>query len=256
MLRVRCLLLVLAACAACLQAFPSGAPVEACLRGMTPNHGNSRSDDPGSSPFVVTRRTRRDRVEVSIHAVGGAYIKGFMIQARDPATGRAARDQGKWREVENVKQLPECAAVTHGDRNKKTSIAVTWEGRGDVAIYATVLQSYSLYWANVEAVEEKSLGGPGPSGPGLGGPARGRPLRPRPSPGFSPSSPGFFPNSQRFPPNPQKFSSNRQKFSPNSQRFSPNPQKFSPDSQRFSPNSQGFPPSSQGFFRPPFGNQK
>lgn len=38
-------------------AFPNGAPPEACIRGMTPNHGGAVSLDPQTLPFLVLRET-------------------------------------------------------------------------------------------------------------------------------------------------------------------------------------------------------
>ncbi|XP_043198133.1 putative defense protein 2 [Amphibalanus amphitrite] len=167
-------LLLLTVCVPALYAFPDGAPAEACLRNMEPNHSGAKSRNPLDSPFAVFRHTSPGRVTVTIRSLtGNAYMKGFMVQARDPLTGKAARGQGAWLPIANVKGLPECAAVTHADRGQKTEAAVTWEGRTDLAFYVTIVESYSSFWANVEALEQGGLSGPsglgsGPSGFGSG----------------------------------------------------------------------------------------
>ena len=81
-------------------------------------------------PTVTIRSTTRD-----------AYFKGFTVQARDPLTGqpatthhlRGGADPGRWLSVNNVKGLPECAAVTHADRGQKSEASFTWQGRTDLA---------------------------------------------------------------------------------------------------------------------------
>lgn len=74
-------------------------------------------------------------VSVTIQsAAEGALMKGFLVQARDPLTGQSARDVGAWLPAEGVKGLPECAAATHSDRNRKTGVVLTWQGSEDVRI--------------------------------------------------------------------------------------------------------------------------
>ena len=62
LLRSARLLLLVAACAVPLAAFPGGAPTEACLRGMVPNHRGTRSSSLATMPFSVTRQTTADGV--------------------------------------------------------------------------------------------------------------------------------------------------------------------------------------------------
>ncbi|XP_037092021.1 putative defense protein 1 [Pollicipes pollicipes] len=146
-------LLLLAGCLAPIVAFPNGAPTEACLRGMVPNHGGQRTQDLRSMPFSVTRQSYQGGVRVTIKAPGKNYFKGFMVQARDPSTGKAATGQGSWQPVDNVNLMNECAALTHADRSEKESVSVTWTGRQDVTMHATVLQAYNRFWADVPVLD-------------------------------------------------------------------------------------------------------
>ena len=62
MLRAPLLLLLLALCVPAPYAFPDGAPAEACLRGMEPNHSGTKGRNPLDSPFAVLRHTSHGRV--------------------------------------------------------------------------------------------------------------------------------------------------------------------------------------------------
>ena len=61
-LRLSSLVLVALLCAAPLSAFPNGAPTEACLRGMLPNHRGARSGNIATMPFSITRQTTADGI--------------------------------------------------------------------------------------------------------------------------------------------------------------------------------------------------
>ena len=81
LLRSARLLLLVAACAAPLAAFPGGAPTEACLRGMVPNHRGTRSSSLATMPFSVTRQTTADGVRgewLGCLKKNGRLYSGFL----------------------------------------------------------------------------------------------------------------------------------------------------------------------------------
>ena len=54
--------LLLALSAPVLWAFPDGAPAEACIRGMRPNHSGATGRNHLDSPYAVLRQTSPGRV--------------------------------------------------------------------------------------------------------------------------------------------------------------------------------------------------
>ena len=55
-------LLLLAACVPALRAFPDGAPAEACISGMKPNHSGAGGRSHQHAPFAVLRHTSHGQV--------------------------------------------------------------------------------------------------------------------------------------------------------------------------------------------------
>ncbi|XP_043191077.1 putative defense protein 3 [Amphibalanus amphitrite] len=151
---LRPLLLAAVLCAVPLAAFPNGAPTEACLRGMVPNHRGARSGNIASMPFRVTRQTTGSGVRVTIEPLqANTYFRGFMVMAREPRGRSWAKDKGAWQPVSNVNLLNECSSITHADRSEKARVSVTWKGDPNVDLYATVVQSYDTFWAEIPVEE-------------------------------------------------------------------------------------------------------
>ncbi|KAF0290312.1 hypothetical protein FJT64_011466 [Amphibalanus amphitrite] len=180
---LRPLLLAAVLCAVPLAAFPNGAPTEACLRGMVPNHRGARSGNIASMPFRVTRQTTGSGVRAAATTaaardacvedtgrrldipVGAATVLRGSRAPRQAADapelvalgGRAgrswAKDKGAWQPVSNVNLLNECSSITHADRSEKARVSVTWKGDPNVDLYATVVQSYDTFWAEIPVEE-------------------------------------------------------------------------------------------------------
>ena len=84
--------------------------------------------------------------------IAGSTFKGFMVAAIDPDTHKRI---GRFQEVKGTQPLP-CSAVTHSDGQLKKRVSLLWVPptdvpKGNVVFMATVVKSYSNYYANLIA---------------------------------------------------------------------------------------------------------
>ena len=107
-----------------------------------------------------TEITAGSDVLVELTSLPGATLAGFIIQARRvdgdfiSGTFEIAEGDLEARYLKCVNQAR--TSVTHTHSEPKTSVSVKWKAPadftgGEVKIFATVVQSYSNYWVNLES---------------------------------------------------------------------------------------------------------
>ncbi|XP_045621587.1 putative defense protein 1 [Procambarus clarkii] len=150
-LKIVLLVAVLVGC----EAFPDGAPIEACIREI-PNRPNHPNTEPRSLASFKHSFTASDayyapgsRIQVFIE---GPAFKGFFIQARDVQR----KDWiGHFEESDDIVSYPECSSVTHGNPRPKSRVVLTWvaplDRSGTVTFTGTLLESYGSYWSDLIA---------------------------------------------------------------------------------------------------------
>lgn len=137
------------------EAFPSGAPVEAC-ESLLPRHVHTSPKNATESPFKFIASasrfypdSKRRKIKVQIK---GAPFKGFFIVALDAETHQRL---GSWMESRGMDVLP-CSGVTHSDGRPKLSATLVWEPppeqkKGEVIFMGTILESFSSYYSGLLA---------------------------------------------------------------------------------------------------------
>ncbi|XP_072939373.1 putative defense protein 3 [Epargyreus clarus] len=148
--------LVVLVCSVCVQSFPDGAPIDACVkdRANQPNHGQHRTQPPSSLPYRVVASSAHyaPNSQITVTIEGAEPFKGFFIQARSAETNEWL---GAWEEAPNTTIHPECASITHADPREKTRATLLWkappDSHGRVYFTGTVLKNYGTFWANLIA---------------------------------------------------------------------------------------------------------
>ncbi|XP_063869238.1 putative defense protein 1 [Scylla paramamosain] len=161
------LALLVAVVASVCEAFPEGAPIEACIYGNKPNHYGTKPKPPQDSKvkFFASDSYYEPGSIIYVHIQGGNPFKGFFVQARDAKTKEWI---GSFQGNADLESYPECAAVTHKSRRPKSEVVLAWQapahGRGEVFFTGTVLENYANYWSDMVAHVPK----PGRGRPHLG----------------------------------------------------------------------------------------
>jgi hypothetical protein len=144
-------------------AFSSGAPSDACIS-LTPDHGGSRQSPP--SPYTVDLSVfnmygdgenyylpgQIYQLNLSSH---GSMFRGFLLQARLIADDTTLT--GSFTAPVSGTKLSACspssAGLTHTGNSTKLSVTGTWTspspGTGPIRFRFAVVQSSSIYWADV-----------------------------------------------------------------------------------------------------------
>ncbi|XP_076289953.1 putative ferric-chelate reductase 1 homolog [Lasioglossum baleicum] len=149
-------LLILLSISATILALPNGAPQSAC-KDLLPRHPGSSTQDAYPAPYQVLPAAGEGRVRLILGSPQGLAYEGFMILARDSATGELV---GEFANLPDLARTIECIdgvknAVTHTNTSKKHNLEFDWEApadyEGTIVFKSTFAQDYSTYWVDVES---------------------------------------------------------------------------------------------------------
>ncbi|KAG8191009.1 hypothetical protein JTE90_010867 [Oedothorax gibbosus] len=137
-------------------AWPSGAPSKAC-DSLMPQHGANRPQSARSAPYTLVQSTDSYRPgdQVIVYVRGSVPFKGLLIQAFDPRTNATL---GEWVEGGGLKQLAECAAMSHADNRDKKAATLVWRAptqHGNVRFRGTVVQQFNTFYHGLSATVQK-----------------------------------------------------------------------------------------------------
>ncbi|XP_058049181.1 reelin domain-containing protein 1 isoform X2 [Ahaetulla prasina] len=137
-------------------AFSHGASLSACSD-MRPKHIRAHLQNPQNNYITIHTNTSfspGDKVPVTIRS--SRDFMGFMLQAR-----RVLNDQiaGTFVYIPPGSKLLTCFedgdTVTHSDKSLKRNLSFVWKAPdqpiGDIRFFLSVVQSYFVYWANLES---------------------------------------------------------------------------------------------------------
>ncbi|XP_053549697.1 putative ferric-chelate reductase 1 [Bombina bombina] len=151
------LLICFAGCFSPLCGYPSGGISDACDT-MLPVHGNSRTQT-STAPYSITVSADKfnpgDTIKVTIRTDSSSF-KGFLLEARSIGGDRIL---GTFTVTDPNTQGLSCSggpnsAISHTSATAKTQVTANWKapiGAGPVRFTATVLQSYSIFWSQVQS---------------------------------------------------------------------------------------------------------
>ncbi|XP_018496536.1 putative defense protein 1 [Galendromus occidentalis] len=134
---------------------PPGGSVESC-DSLLPRHIHTEPQGPRESPYTFIASSSTYSKENSVHGIqveiAGSTFKGFIVAAIDPDTHKRI---GRFQEVTGTQPLP-CSAITHSDGQLKKRVSLLWVPpndipKGNVIFMATVVKSYSNYYAGLIA---------------------------------------------------------------------------------------------------------
>ncbi|XP_037763496.2 putative ferric-chelate reductase 1 isoform X1 [Chelonia mydas] len=155
---VYCLFLFCAVFSARVLGFPDGKISPAC-DSMLPSHGNSVSQTTSAPYRISISSTSFDpgnKITVTLQAIDNSSFKGFLLQAR---AVRGDGIVGTFQIIDPNTQGILCnqiqnSAMSHTNRNSKQNVTAIWvapPGTGNVQFRATVVQSLSIFWADVRS---------------------------------------------------------------------------------------------------------
>ncbi|EMP33184.1 Glycogen debranching enzyme [Chelonia mydas] len=138
--------------------FPDGKISPAC-DSMLPSHGNSVSQTTSAPYRISISSTSFDpgnKITVTLQAIDNSSFKGFLLQAR---AVRGDGIVGTFQIIDPNTQGILCnqiqnSAMSHTNRNSKQNVTAIWvapPGTGNVQFRATVVQSLSVFWADVRS---------------------------------------------------------------------------------------------------------
>ncbi|KAM4722879.1 putative ferric-chelate reductase 1 [Rhinophrynus dorsalis] len=138
--------------------YPNGLISDSCDT-FLPKHGNSVPQTAASSyKITVSNNTFSpgDVIKVTLQSSSASRFKGFLLEARSVGGDRII---GAFTITDGNTQGLSCSAgprsaVSHTNSNGKSIITTSWTapvGAGPVRFRATVLESYSTFWSNVES---------------------------------------------------------------------------------------------------------
>ncbi|XP_069957158.1 ferric-chelate reductase 1 [Cherax quadricarinatus] len=155
LLAAHSVLLVVVLGAWVVEAFPGGAPIEACIleNPNRPNHPGTSPQPPSTLKHIFTASDAYYSPGSTIQVyIEGPPFKGFFIQGRDAHTNEWI---GEFDKSDDTESHPECSAVTHGNPRPKSRVILTWRApldrSGTVTFTGTILNSYSVYWSDLIA---------------------------------------------------------------------------------------------------------
>ncbi|XP_033634762.1 uncharacterized protein LOC117296026 isoform X3 [Asterias rubens] len=118
---------------------------------------------PTTNPYILqvvggTQIGPGGTVTVTLRASGSQVFKGFLLQAR--RVGQTA-PYGTWVGLPANTRVTTCQVAgdtaTHLNTRSKTSLTFTWQApntnTGTVEFYATVVQSYTIFWAPLRSAQ-------------------------------------------------------------------------------------------------------
>uniref|UniRef100_A0A8D3AYU9 Reeler domain containing 1 n=1 Tax=Scophthalmus maximus TaxID=52904 RepID=A0A8D3AYU9_SCOMX len=135
--------------------FSRGASHTSC-QDMIPGHIRAQPQDPRHS--YVTLRTSASSY-LPGHAVRSSRdFMGFLLQARSVAVA-GGKMGGAWTltppGTHTLRCLSEGDTLTHSDKQLKRNLSFVWRApdapMGDIRFFITVVQSYFVYWADIES---------------------------------------------------------------------------------------------------------
>ncbi|CAM4711306.1 putative ferric-chelate reductase 1 isoform X2 [Lepidochelys kempii] len=155
---IYCLFLFCAVFSARVLGFPHGKISPAC-DSMLPSHGNSVSQTTSAPYRISISSTSFDpgnKITVTLQAIDNSNFKGFLLQAR---AVRGDGIVGTFQIIDPNTQGILCnqiqnSAMSHTNRNSKQNVTAIWvapPGTGNVQFRATVVQSLSVFWADVRS---------------------------------------------------------------------------------------------------------
>uniref|UniRef100_A0A0B7ASW4 Reelin domain-containing protein n=1 Tax=Arion vulgaris TaxID=1028688 RepID=A0A0B7ASW4_9EUPU len=147
-----------------IQAYPDGAPEEAC-DSMNPSH--QKADDPS---HLIESQTGKpffsihvDKVNVDVNedvyvtiVADEHYFEGFLIQARDVNEAGTAKKYGTFTVLSNKSQvLCNEQAVTHAVHKHFQNVTVKWTAPDmpvkNIQFKATVVKGFKTFFTNVRS---------------------------------------------------------------------------------------------------------
>ncbi|XP_061416716.1 reelin domain-containing protein 1-like [Lethenteron reissneri] len=165
-------------------AFSRGADPAACLDGR-PRHVGARTQPPGTAAarIVLGKARYRPGEHVPVIIRSSRDFMGFLLQARSVPTPRVSGDSGPgdvrlvgtfthrpagthllrcpaWGQPPGDGGQPQLAqggaSVTHTDKSLKRNLSFVWRApvdgaHGDVRFMASIVQSYFVFWSDVES---------------------------------------------------------------------------------------------------------
>ncbi|XP_061177011.1 putative ferric-chelate reductase 1 homolog [Saccostrea echinata] len=136
--------------------YPSGAPESACDN-MTPDHGVSPQTTP--TPYDITLSASKlavdENLTISISPKDGrTTFKGFLIEVYTDLASPVKFTDGEFTVPENAHT--QCnGGATHSNANPKLLISLSWKPTasftGKVKFRATIVQSYTIFWKDIES---------------------------------------------------------------------------------------------------------
>ncbi|XP_015433243.1 PREDICTED: putative ferric-chelate reductase 1 homolog isoform X2 [Dufourea novaeangliae] len=150
------ILIILSFLSAAILALPNGAPQSAC-EDLMPRHPGSTNQEAHPTPYQVLPAAGQGRVRLILGSPQGLAYEGFMILARDSATGELV---GEFANLPESARTIECTegvknAVTHTNTSKKHNLEFDWEApadyEGTIVFKSTFAQDYGTYWVGVES---------------------------------------------------------------------------------------------------------
>ncbi|XP_044006147.1 putative ferric-chelate reductase 1 homolog isoform X2 [Aphidius gifuensis] len=135
--------------------FKTGAPSGSCDN-LTPHHEGTTAEL-SASPYQILLSPGQTRIIVLLGSRQGFAYKGFIMNARDIATGQLV---GEFTVVPKLAKSIECITdikngVTHTDTTDKRNLEFEWvppvNFEGTIVFNATFVQDWSTYWVGVES---------------------------------------------------------------------------------------------------------
>ncbi|KAJ0059685.1 hypothetical protein NL108_009823 [Boleophthalmus pectinirostris] len=155
--------LLLLGCGLGVEGYSHGQVTESCVS-MEPQHGSIPQTS--VSPFRVstekTNYTAGQDVTVSLTATSSDVFEGFLLQARETASGAAV---GSFHSAPSGTHTLTCggkasSALAHSSSSGKKSIQVKWRPVSDRAVkfYATFVKTKNTYWVAVASPQVQFSG--------------------------------------------------------------------------------------------------
>lgn len=136
--------------------YPTGAPESACNT-MTPSHGVPPQNT--SSPYVIQFSSSNFSIDSNFTVTisskdGNTSFKGFLVEVFTDQPKSSQLKESEFKVPENAH--PTCnGGATHSNANIKHVIELQWQPTtsftGKVKFRATIVQSYTVFWKNVES---------------------------------------------------------------------------------------------------------
>ncbi|KFM66711.1 putative ferric-chelate reductase 1-like protein, partial [Stegodyphus mimosarum] len=136
---------------------PDGAPKSSCSTLLPVHRGNTPQRS--SSPYTITAERSGNKIRVIISSPSGEPFQGFILQARS-AKDRQKTIDGKFTQQNDISKAIDCFrgsqnTLTHSNTNGKREIITEWspadEVDEDIIFRATVSESFSVFWTEIDS---------------------------------------------------------------------------------------------------------